>query len=206
MIEREDLSRNFGFILHDVARLMRTAYDRRMKAMGLTRSQWWVLTHLYRNDGVTQSELADILEIEKPTLGRLLDRLASNGWVRREEHAQDRRAKRVWLTEEVKPAMKAMRAAAAELRRDALAGLTPEQQTQFVDTLIAVKANLGGADNASARTGVSRNETAGNGSAKHDSGKAGAIESGLLQDSAAGTAAMPGAMARSAGRAKGRAS
>ena len=58
---REDLSRNFGFILHDVARLMRKGYDRRMKTLGLTRSQWWVLTNLYRNEGVTQSELAQIL-------------------------------------------------------------------------------------------------------------------------------------------------
>ena len=150
-MQREDLSRNFGFILNDVARLLRTTYDRRMKALGLTRSQWWVLTHLYRNDGVTQSELAEILEIEKPTLGRLLDRLEANGWVRREEHAVDRRAKRVFLTEEVGPAMKAMRVAAAELRRDALEGLSPEQQSQFVDTLIAVKANLGGTESGVAR-------------------------------------------------------
>lgn len=207
MIEREDLSRNFGFILHDVARLMRTAYDRRMKVLGLTRSQWWVLTHLYRNDGVTQSELADILEIEKPTLGRLLDRLASNGWIRREEHAQDRRAKRVCLTEEVKPAMKAMREAAAELRRDALAGLTPEQQTQFVDTLIAVKANLGGAESGSVRANsVSRNDAIGNGGAKNESGRAGAVQTRVLKESAANTAAMPTAMARNAGRGKGRAS
>jgi DNA-binding MarR family transcriptional regulator len=203
MIEREDLSRNFGFILHDVARLMRTAYDRRMKALGLTRSQWWVLTHLYRNDGVTQSELADILEIEKPTLGRLLDRLASNGWIRREEHAQDRRAKRVCLTEEVKPAMKAMREAAAELRRDALAGLTPEQQTQFVDTLIAVKANLGGSENGVARAGASVSVSARNVSGTDKSGTFGA---GVLKDSAANTATVPNAMARNAGRGKGRAS
>jgi MarR family transcriptional regulator for hemolysin len=120
----------------------------------LTRSQWWVLTHLYRNDGVTQSELAEILEIEKPTLGRLLDRLETNGWVRRQEHAGDRRAKRVFLTEEVGPAMKAMRIAAADLRREALAGLTPEQQSQFVDTLIAVKANLGGPENGANRNAM----------------------------------------------------
>ncbi len=157
-MQREDLSRNFGFILHDVARLMRNTYDRRMKALGLTRSQWWVLTHLYRNDGVTQSELADILEIEKPTLGRLLDRLEVKGWVRREEHAADRRAKRVFLTEEVGPAMKAMRVAAAELRRDALAGLTDDDQQRFVDTLLAVKANLGNGENGSVRNGNRSNE------------------------------------------------
>ncbi|MBL8532266.1 MAG: MarR family transcriptional regulator [Betaproteobacteria bacterium] len=139
---REDLSRNFGFILNDVARLMRTTFDRRVRSLGLTRSQWWVLNHLFRNDGITQSELADILEIEKPTLGRLIDRLEQKGWIRREADSADRRAKRIFLTEEVEPAMKAMRAAAAELRRDALAGLPAEQREAFVDTLLAIKSNL----------------------------------------------------------------
>ncbi|MEX0960101.1 MAG: MarR family transcriptional regulator [Burkholderiales bacterium] len=153
-MQREDLSRNFGFILNDVARLMRTTFDRRVRSLGLTRSQWWVLNHLYRNDGVTQSELADMLEIEKPTLGRLLDRLEAKGWVRRGNDVNDRRAKRIYLTEEVAPAMKAMRAAAAEVRREALSGLSTEEQERFVDTLLAVKGNLGSAENGASRSGV----------------------------------------------------
>jgi MarR family transcriptional regulator for hemolysin len=154
---REDLSRNFGFLINDVARLLRTTFDRRVKSLGLTRSQWWVLTHLFRNDGVTQSELADTLEIEKPTLGRLLDRLEAKGWVRRGEDAKDRRAKRVYLTDEVEPVMKTMRAAAAEVRRDALAGLSASQQEQFVDALLAIKANLSRSDNgASGNSGRKR--------------------------------------------------
>ena len=120
---REDLSRNFGFILHDVARLLRTTFDRRVKSLGLTRSQGWVLNHLFRNDGMTQSDLADLLQIEKATLGRLLDRLEAKGWVRREADAADRRVRRVFLTPEVEPALKEMRTAAAEVRRDALAGV-----------------------------------------------------------------------------------
>ncbi len=139
---REDLSRNFGFILNDVARLMRTTFDRRVKSLGLTRSQWWVLNHLFRNDGVTQSELADILEVKKATLGRLLDRMEQKGWIRREGHAGDRRAKRVFLTEEVEPAIKTMRTAAADVRREALSGLSAVQQEQFVDALLAIKTNL----------------------------------------------------------------
>jgi DNA-binding MarR family transcriptional regulator len=139
---REDLSRNFGFILNDVARLLRTAFDRRVRSLGFTRSQWWVLNHLYRNDGLNQSELAEVLEVEKATLGRLLDRMEQKGWIRREADANDRRVRRVFLTDEVGPTMKAMRAAAADLRREALAGLTPEAQDHFVDTLIAVKTNL----------------------------------------------------------------
>ena len=97
MAIQEDLSRNFGFILHDVARLLRTTFDRRVKGMGLTRSQWWVLLHVFRMNGVSQSELADELEIEKATLGRLLDRLEINGWLRRESDAVDRRVKRIFL-------------------------------------------------------------------------------------------------------------
>ena len=76
---REDLSRNFGFILHDVARLLRTTFDRQVRHLGLTRSQWWVFNHLFRHDGAIQSDLADILEIEKATLGRLLDRTGGKG-------------------------------------------------------------------------------------------------------------------------------
>ncbi len=153
---REDLSRNFGFILNDVARLMRITLDRRVKALGLTRSQWWVLNHLFRNDGVTQSELADILEVKKATLGRLLDRLEQKGWVRREGHAGDRRAKRVFLTDEVEPAIKTMRAAAAEVRRDALSGLSSPQQEQFVDTLLAIKGNLSRQDNGANGKGAKK--------------------------------------------------
>jgi DNA-binding MarR family transcriptional regulator len=139
---REDLSRNFGFVLNDVARLLRTIFDRRVKSLGLTRSQWWVLHHVLRNDGATQSELAELLEVEKATLGRLLDRLSEKGWIRREAHAGDRRAKRIYLTEEVEPAMKAMRAAAAELRREAFSGLSAQEREQLLDCLLEVKENL----------------------------------------------------------------
>ena len=150
---REDLSRNFGFILHDVARLLRTTFDRRVKSLGLTRSQGWVLNHLFRKDGMTQSDIADLLQVEKATLGRLLDRLEAKGWVRREADAADRRVKRVFLTEEVAPALKAMRTAAADVRREALSGLSAEEQERFVDTLLAVKTNLNGAENGAARNG-----------------------------------------------------
>ena len=138
----EDLSRNFGYLVNDVARLMRTVYDRRVRSLGLTRSQWWVLNYLFRHPGVTQSELAAILEVERATLGRLLDRLQAKGWVRREDDARDRRAWRVHLTAAAEPAMRKLRKQAFGLRRDALAGLSAAQREQFVDALLAIKANL----------------------------------------------------------------
>jgi MarR family transcriptional regulator for hemolysin len=139
---REDLSRNYGFLLNDVARLLRNAYDRRVRELGLTRSQWWVLNQLFRNPGLNQSELAEILEIERPTLGRLLDRLEAKGWVRREHDARDRRAWRVHLTDAVEPAMRTLRKVAAELMRDALAGESAAERERYVDTLLAIKSNL----------------------------------------------------------------
>lgn len=153
---RENLERNFGFILNDVARLLRKVYDRRVRSLGLTRSQWWVVTHLYRSEGVTQSELADILEVERASLGRLLDRLEAKGWVRREADAKDRRAKRVYLTAQVEEPMRTMRSIAAGVRGDALSGLSPAQQERFVDTLLRIKGNLmgledGGGGNAGTR-------------------------------------------------------
>jgi MarR family transcriptional regulator, transcriptional regulator for hemolysin len=134
--------RNFGFLVHDVARLMRVAYDRRARALGLTRSQWWVLNHLYFNEAITQSALADVLDIEKPTLGRLLDRLESKGWVERRADASDRRAKRIYLTGEVQELMRALRSIAAGLRVDALAGIDEQDRRRLLDTLLVIKANL----------------------------------------------------------------
>jgi len=141
-MQHEDLERNFGFLLHDVSRLMRTAYDRKVRSLGLTRSQWWVLTHLYRRAGATQSELASVLEIEKASLGRMLDRLETNGWIRREADSTDRRVRRVYLTEAIGPSMRQLRLAAGELRQDALLGISNDQFERFIDVLQTMKANL----------------------------------------------------------------
>jgi MarR family transcriptional regulator, transcriptional regulator for hemolysin len=134
--------RNLGFLVHDVARLMRVAYDRRARSLGLTRSQWWVLNHLYFNEGITQSALADLLDVEKPTLGRLLDRLEVKGWIARQADQHDRRAKRVYLTGEVQAVMRSLRGIAAGLRNDALEGMEASAQRQLFDSLLLIKANL----------------------------------------------------------------
>src|ERR1044072_8271791 len=91
--------RQIGFLISDVARLMRTAFDRRVRALGLTRSQWLVINRLHRRPGATQSELAEMLEVEKATAGRMVDRMEKKGWVVRRADAGDRRGKRPQLTE-----------------------------------------------------------------------------------------------------------
>ena len=140
--QRESADRNFGFLVHDVARLMRTTYDRKMRQLGLTRSQWWVMTHLYFNEGISQTELSSILDIERATLGRLLDRLEAKGWLERRPHPNDRRVKRVFLTGEVELLMQTMRAMAAEVRGQALAGIPTPEQEQLLSVLSKVKSNM----------------------------------------------------------------
>src|SRR2546423_12702734 len=89
-----------GVVIADVARLLRTAFDRRVRVLGITRAQWLVLTRLHRRPGASQSELADMMEVERASAGRMIDRLEANGWVRRRAGRRDRRVKRVYLTPE----------------------------------------------------------------------------------------------------------
>lgn len=141
-MKRENLERNFGFLLHDVSRLMKTVFDRRGRDLGLTRSQWWVLTMLYAKEGVTQSELADFMDLEKPTLGRLLDRMQEKHWIERRPDSLDRRVNRLYLTEKVQEIMRALRKTAADVRKDALGDLPQVDRENFIDTLIKIKNNL----------------------------------------------------------------
>ena len=75
VILKESFEDNIGLLIHDVARLLRVLYDRQMASIGLTRSQWWLLTYLYFKDGIKQSELAILMDMEKAPLSRLIDRM-----------------------------------------------------------------------------------------------------------------------------------
>jgi len=136
------LDRHLGFLLHDVARLLRKRFDQRARALGLTRAQWSVLAHLARQEGINQSALADVLDIEPITLVRLLDRLEAAGWVERRPDPNDRRARLLYLTEKAHPVLERLWALGAETREEAMAGLSTEARERLIDTLLAIKANL----------------------------------------------------------------
>ena len=97
-----ELSQDFriGFLIHDVSRMRRTLFDQAMKPLGITRSQWWVLSQLSRHGrtGLLQTELARDLDVGKVTVGGLIDRLETSGYVIRTPDAADRRAKRILIT------------------------------------------------------------------------------------------------------------
>ena len=96
---KEIFEENIGLLIHDVARLLRVLYDRQMASIGLTRSQWWLLTYLFFKDGINQSELATFMDMGKAPLSRLLDRMEIKGWVIRKNESKDRRTKSIYLSE-----------------------------------------------------------------------------------------------------------
>jgi len=132
----------FGFLLHDIARLLRKRFDQSATTLGLSRAQWQVLAHLHRHEGINQSGLADILEIKGVTLGRLVDRLEAAGWVERRADASDRRARRLYTTAKVAPVLERMWALGERKREEALAGLSDDERRALIDSLLKIRANL----------------------------------------------------------------
>ena len=131
-----------GYVLSDVARQIRTVVDRRVRDIGLTRAQWLVLTRLYRRPGASQTELADMLEIDRASAGRMIDRMQKNGWVERRADSDDRRINRLYLTADARRAHKDMWAVAEATVDDALAPLSAAEREQFTRLAARVKGQL----------------------------------------------------------------
>jgi DNA-binding MarR family transcriptional regulator len=144
-----------GVVISDVARLLRTEFDRRVRRLGITRGQWLVLTRLHRHPGASLSELAEMMEVEKATAGRMIDRLVTNGWVARRIQRDDRRVKRVFLTPEAERVHKRIWRVAEATVDDALAGLSTRESKQLMTLLQRIKKTLVTAvDDAQPRSAV----------------------------------------------------
>lgn len=140
--EADNWDVRLGFLMHDVSRLRRSVFDEFMKPIGLTRSQWWILAHLSRHDGMIQSDLANVLDLGKAALGGLLDRLEASQLIERRADKSDRRVKRVHLTSKGTQAVHEMRVTGHELSERILAGLSAQARRTLADNLATVKANL----------------------------------------------------------------
>jgi MarR family transcriptional regulator, transcriptional regulator for hemolysin len=141
-VPAEDARRYIGFLISDVARMMRSSFDRRVRRIGLTRSQWLVLSLLHRRPGISQSELAEMLEVERATAGRMIDRLERKAWVVRRPDPADRRIKRLHLTAEAEDVQAEMGRIAAEMLDEAMAPLVGGEREALAGLLERVKAQL----------------------------------------------------------------
>ncbi|MEZ5854245.1 MAG: MarR family transcriptional regulator [Hyphomicrobiaceae bacterium] len=136
------LTRSLGFLLADVSRLVRRRFDQRANGLGLTRAQWRVLSQLRRQEGIRQTALADLLEIEAITLGRHIDKLVEKGLVERRADPTDRRAWNLFLKAEVQPVLDRMREMSRQTSAEALGGISQKDADRLLDTLQKIKGNM----------------------------------------------------------------
>lgn len=140
--ESENWDGRLGFLMHDVSRLRRSVFDEFMKPMAMTRSQWWILAHLSRHDGMIQSDLANVLDIGKAALGGLIDRLEVSKFIERRSDDNDRRVKRIYLTSKGTQIIAEMRLQSHDMSERILDGLDNAARHALVDMLSLVKRNL----------------------------------------------------------------
>jgi MarR family transcriptional regulator for hemolysin len=134
--------REIAFQIIDVARLLRTYADQRAATFGMTRAQWAVLVRLERAEGLKQSELAEMLDVQPITLTRLVDRLCDNGLIERRADPTDRRAKRLYLTPAARPLIERLHAIGEVLMDDILAGIDEAALDAMRKNFACMKDNL----------------------------------------------------------------
>ena len=134
--------REFGFLLSDVARILRNTVDHEARAIGMTRAQWSVLVRVQRHEGLQQAELATALDLAPITLARLVDRLAAMDLVERRPDPEDRRANRLYLTKAAGPVLTRLGAIGERIMKGALKGLDNDDLATLVGHLTHVQSNL----------------------------------------------------------------
>ncbi len=138
----EENQDSVGCLIVESARLLRKVFDRRMDSLGVTRSQWQVLVTLVFHEGISQSELAERLEIEQPSLVRLLHRLERSGLVERRIDSHDRRVKRIFLATGSASLMASIEVERDKLREQFLSGLNNDERAKVLSLLGHIKENL----------------------------------------------------------------
>jgi MarR family transcriptional regulator for hemolysin len=139
--------REIAFTIIDVARLLKTYADQRARQYGMTRAQWAVLFRLDRSEGLKQSELAEILDLQPITLTRLLDRLAENGLIERRADPNDRRVNRLFLTPAARPLLERLTTLGEAMMGTVLVGFDAKSNERLLADLATLRENLRGVIN-----------------------------------------------------------
>lgn len=142
MISKLKFDEDLLFLMHDTAQLMRRHVDRRARLHGMTRAQWALLARLERQPGISQNELAHIIDVEPITIGRLVDRLEEGGFVQRSPDPGDRRVWRLSLTEKAEPVLAEIAAFRTDLNRTMSDNIDPDTLATLAHGLRDIRANL----------------------------------------------------------------
>ena len=153
----QPIKREIAFTIMDVARLLKTYADQRARQFGISRAQWAVLIRIERTEGLKQSELAELLDLQPISLTRLLDRLADNGLIERRADPNDRRANRLYLTAAAKPLLTRLTELGGDMMETVLHGLDEKSIERMLKQLGTMKDNLRRAIHANAQPEVALN-------------------------------------------------
>lgn len=129
-------------LLSDVGRMLRTEADRRARAHGMSRAQWVMLLRLDRQPGLSQKELAELLEVEPITVARLADRLEARSLLERRADPADRRVWRLHLLPAAQPVLDELEVHRHELTALLTARLDPAAVEAVTAALLRMRANL----------------------------------------------------------------
>ena len=135
-------SPTLGFLLHEVARLLRKRFEQISRESALTRSQWQALAYLAQNEGINQSGLAEFLDVEPITLSRILDKLEACELIERHLHSSDRRVRILRLAPAGRVKLMQARELGEIARSEALTGLSEAEGLRLLETLKVLKFNL----------------------------------------------------------------
>jgi MarR family transcriptional regulator, transcriptional regulator for hemolysin len=120
------------YSIHELSRLISTHVDRHMATVRVTHAQWWALMHIYEQEGLTQSELANVLQMGRASLGALVERLEAKCWIERRPDASDSRVRRVYLRQEAIPVFAHMTDEGKALFKAFLADIMPEEEKRLL--------------------------------------------------------------------------
>ncbi|WP_353937426.1 MarR family winged helix-turn-helix transcriptional regulator [Mesorhizobium liriopis] len=131
-----------GPLVHDVARLLRRSFERRISDGSLSATQGRALILVAKSEGMPQARLADLLEIEPISVSRLLDRMEDGGWVERRPDPTDRRVRSVYPTDKSRAVLHEVRSVAGDVYEEALKGLSPDERKALIHGLQVMSENL----------------------------------------------------------------
>lgn len=130
------------FLMDDISRAARQAFDNQVQPEGLNRTQWRVLAAVIKTPFATQSDIARQLELEPATVGLAVSALVERGYVRRERGEADRRAWQLELSEQVAAILPGLRRAADQTHNRLWTGISSEEKAKLVEVLGRMSRNL----------------------------------------------------------------
>ena len=131
-----DLDERFELALRNAAKAWRQAVDRRLRRLGVDRISWMTITAATQaRSPLSQSALADALAVSRASMVHTIDRLAKNGFVKRESSAFDRRQKRIVVTDAGAQLYSLLKDEVTGVRRQVLTVVEPEKLVHLTDLL-----------------------------------------------------------------------